>query len=322
MKKRSICLLLVLMICFGWLRMECAASGIDPAQPCSLTLFYTKSEDVFSELKIDIYRVADLHPNGVYRLLEPFSNYPIKIHGITSQQEWWETAQTVRNYVEANQIEAYQSQYTDQNGKAVFTDLETGIYMVKGTTAQSNDSMVVFHDFMIYLPTPVGNDYDYSVEAKPKCTQYELPTKYTVVKLWKDSDYSAERPNFVFVDIIKDGEVQNSVVLNSENNWSYSWEATDKDSSWSVIEKDVPDGYQVSISNNQSMFIITNSKTPVVPDDPDTPNTPDAPNVPDTPETGDTSPLLLYGVGLCISGFGLILLWELKLRERRDEKKQ
>lgn len=359
MMKRVVSLICVLMISLGIMLVPCAA--VDTAHPCSLTLSYTRNGVPFSALEIDIYRVAELHANGTYTLLQPFSGYPIKIHGIASQQEWQETAQTVKNYVVANQIPAYRSQKTDVNGQVAFVGLETGLYMVKGATASDREGTVIFHDFMVYLPTPTLDGYDYDIKAIPKYTQYVAPERYSVVKLWKDSGASAQRPESVCVEILKDGVLQEEIILNSTNNWAYSWEVTEQGGVWSVIEKDVPSGYQVSITNNGTSFIITNSKKPAVPDVPDIPVTPDSPDTPDTPDipiipdipdvpdipdppnppvtpdepgisdeldedspgvpkTGDTSPLLLYVTLMCISGFGLMILGVLKLRERNHEK--
>lgn len=350
MIKRVVFLLCALMISVGILQVPCAA--VDPTRSCSLTLSYTRNGNAFSDLEIDIYRVAELHANGKYALVFPFFNYPIKIHGITSQQEWQETAQTIKSYVTAEHIGAYRSQKTDANGQVSFSGLETGLYMVKGTKASNQEGTVLFHDFMVYLPTPILDGYDYDIEAIPKYTQYVEPECYTVVKLWKDSGASAQRPESVCVDILKDGIIQESIILNSTNNWSYSWEVSDQGGVWSVIEKDVPAGYQVSITKNETAFIITNSKKPSVPDDPDVPNIPVTPDTPDDPEvpivpdtpgvpgtpgdsggsdvleeplpgipkTGDTAPLLLYAILMCISGFGLMILGFLTLRERRNEK--
>lgn len=289
MMKRVVSLICVLMISFGIMIVPCAA--VNPSLPCSLTLSYARNGEPFPDLEIDIYRVAKLYSNGNYALLFPFSGYPIKIHGITSQQEWQETAQTIKSYVTSEQIGAYRSAKTDANGQVSFLGLETGLYMVKGTTASNHEGTVVFYDFMVYLPTPTLDGYDYDIEAVPKYTPYIEPERYSVVKLWKDSGASAQRPESVCVDILKDGVVQEEIILNSTNNWSYSWDVTEQGAVWSVIEKDVPAGYRVSIANNGTSFIITNSKKPSVPDTPDVPDipvTPDSPDTPDTPVIPDT----------------------------------
>ena len=311
MIKRIACFFWALVLCLGICPMECGAAQIEADRACSLTVSYGAEGKAFSELEINIFRVAELGADGEYHLLKPYADYPIRIHGITSQQEWQETAQTIRNYVTANQLAPYRSQKTNDAGEAVFTGLETGLYMVQGTTAQYQNTRVVFQDFMIYLPTPSAGEYDYDMEAKPKHTEYVQPEKYTVMKLWKDSGSSGQRPKEIRVDILKDGSVQQSVTLSAANNWAYSWEVTDPDGVWSVIERDVPDGYQVSIVNQQTTFVITNLKEPE-PSDPSS----DA-----VPTTGDTMPLKRYITIMCISGFALILLGILRQKEKNYEKK-
>ena len=314
----------ILIICFGMIPMECKAANVDLGRRCSLTISYTRSGEIFSDLDIEIYRVAELRDTGMYYLLQPFSNYPINIYGITSQRVWQDVAQTIRSYVEADQIAAYQSQKTDSSGQAFFENLETGLYMVKGITAQSEERVVTFYDFMVYLPTPVDHDFDYDVEVKPKSTEHQKPAKYTVVKLWKDAEVSDQRPTSVSVDILKDGVVWKNVILDSTNNWSYSWEVSEQNGTWSVMEKNVADGYRVSITNSETMFIITNSKEKDPEDPPKDPSKdPDSSDHTSTGvKTGDTVPFFMYVIILCVAGFGLMILGILKLREKNDEEKR
>ena len=128
----------------------------------------------------------------------------------------------------------------------------------------------------------------------------KLGIEYKVVKLWKDAN-SSSRPTSVDVDILKDGAVHKSVTLNSENNWSYTWTATGGD--WSVVEKNVSDNYNVSISKNGTSFAITNT----LPQDP----------VDKIPSTGDTAPLWLYVVIMCLSGLVLVILGVISAKNRK-----
>jgi len=330
MMKRVACFLCALILFFGVVPLACSAAELELDHPCSLTLTYTHGGEAFSDLNIEIYRVAELDADGDYTLLKPFSTYPIKVHNVSSQKEWQEIAQTIKSYAVANKLTPYRSQKTNDEGIVSFTGLETGLYMVKGVIAENVRETVVFHDFMMYLPSPAENAYDYDVEAKPKCTAYTQHERYTVVKLWNDEGASAHRPQSVSVDIWKDGEFYKNISLSRENSWSYSWNSEDKDGVWNVIEKDVPDGYEVSITKNETVFIITNTKSPDIPDEPDEPDEPENPEKPGkptnpekpAPETGNTFPMLRCVTILCISGFGMITLSALGLRERRYEEKQ
>lgn len=323
MIKKIVFFICTLMICLGFVPMKCKAAVVDPDRSCSLTISYTKNGVAFEGLNIEIYRVAEFFENGSYRLLEPFSTYPIKIYGVSSQQEWQEIAQTIKSYVEEDKTAAYQSQKTDRNGHVFFGNLETGLYMIKGVSVQNENKVVVFQDFMMYVPTLVENDYDYDVEAKPKSMEYVQPEKYTVVKLWKDLDDSQQRPKSICVETLKDGVLQESVILDSTNNWSYSWDVSEKGGIWSVVEKDVPDGYQVSIVNNQTTFVITNSKGKESSENTGKPDLKESIDpVQPTVKTGDTAPFLMYVIILFVAGFGLMLFGILRQRENKDEKKQ
>ncbi len=305
MIKRILCILCALIICTG-----SVVSANEDTPLCSLTISYTAEVKAFADLEADIYRVAEITADGEYSLLEPFSTYPININGITSQTEWQETAQTIRNLVSSDNIPSTQSAVTDKSGNASFSGLQQGLYLVRGITADTEDKTYEFRDFMIVLPTPSESGLIYDVEAKPKYTEYTPPDKYTVIKLWKDSLNSSLRPDEIHVDIIKDGQLWKNVILDSTNNWSYSWEDTSRNGEWSVTERDVPDGYTVCISQNETVFVITNSFSEETPDNPGE----------DIPATGETTPLLLYILIFFISGTGLVLLSILKFKEEKYEK--
>lgn len=334
---RRLCLL---ALCGLLLAFSCSAEAPDPARSCSLTLTYARSGQVFSGLQVDIHRVAELHSDGSYHLLRPYAGWPIRIHHVTSQQEWRDIAATIRSYAAAESTPAYETGITDAQGRLVFTGLQTGLYMVRGVTVEQDGTGYQFQDFMVYLPTPTGSGYNYHVEARPKSSEYTKPVQYSLVKLWNDSADPAARPASVEVEILLDGTVQQRVTLNRGNNWSHSWQASDSAGTWTVVERNVPAGYTVSISGTGASFVITNTLVPddpgppVGPDDidpPDPPNPPDPvdppgdPPVdpdPEVPKTGDTSPLLLYVAILCISGFGMVILALLVLKERANEKKR
>ena len=82
---------------------------------------------------------------------------------------------------------------------------------------------------------------------------------YTVTKQWKDD--KKNRPQSIEVEIYEDGVLSSNQILSSDNNWTYSWETVDDGSSWTVVERNVPDGYNVSILNNERNFIIVNTSS-------------------------------------------------------------
>ena len=274
-----------------------AATPLDPAADAGLTLCYQQEEQVFSDLPISIYRVAEAFPDGTFELIEPFSSYPINIHDITVQEQWKNTAVTLNAYIVANQLMPYREAVTNDAGTAVFEHLKTGLYLVSEVVAENNSGTYIFDQFMVYLPTPQPDgSFDYAVEAKPKCVDYVPKTEYRVTKLWQDAGNKDDRPEEITVDIYKDGELWETQILGASNNWSYVWYVSDKEqSNWAVVERSVPEEYNVTVQKNGGTFSIINTHK-------------SNPEIPDSPQTGDTSNITLYIMLMCISGIMLIVL--------------
>ena len=296
--RKQIALLICLVICVAALcpLYVNAATPLDPTAEASLTLCYQKDEQAFGELQISIFRVAEAFSDGTCELIEPFVSSSVDIHGITEKEQWQGVAVTLNSYIVANQISPYRVETTDDKGKAIFKQLETGLYFVKEVVAENNAGTYIFNQFMVYLPTPnEDGSFDYNVEAKPKCTSFVPKTEYRVTKLWKN-DNKNDRPKQITVDIYKDGALFESQVLSAENNWSYSWQVSEADrSEWTVAERTVSKGYKVTIQQNGSSFSIINTKE-------------SDPNRPNTPQTGDTANPLLWIVITCLSGILLIII--------------
>lgn len=295
MKKHIASLLALFLLICAVLPFPASAEALDPAHPGSITLHYTQSGTGFANLEIAIYRVAQAHENGTFTPVDPFRSYPVSIYGVSSQAEWNTIASTYRSYIIADNITPTRSARTDASGTVVFSNLETGLYLVMGVTAENSSGIYTFNTFMIYVPTPAEDGtYDYDVEAVPKCIQATSKNSYKVVKLWKDTGYSSSRPKEVTVEIYKNGTLQESVKLNASNNWTYTWNVPEnQDGTWTVTEKNTPQHYSVTITESNGVFTVTNSRSA-------SPSSP--------PKTGDMFPLWPLVATMCLSGTLLILL--------------
>lgn len=296
MKKRIVSLMLLACICFA---LVCplgaqAVTPLDPDADASLTFHYQKEGNAFAGLQIGIYRVAKANPDGTFTLIEPFASYPVDIHEITRQEQWQDVAQTLWAYMTANGVTPDYEGLTDETGTVCFTDLDTGLYFVRKVLTETNNGTYVFNQFMVYVPTPGQNGtYDYTVEANPKCVSFVPKAQYTVTKLWQDGGNQADRPKEVTVDIFKDGALYETQILNTDNNWSYTWYVPENDrGQWAVAEKAVPDGYKVTIRQNDNHFSVINRIQ----------------TSPDSPETGDSISPMPWILLMCFSGVILIIL--------------
>ena len=298
MRKRVIVFLCLLFLCIGTLCPKFAeATPLDTAAQTSLTLRYQQEETVFPGLSVGIYRVAEAFADGTFQLIEPFSAYPVNIHDITRQEQWLVVASTLYSYAVADQIQPDREAITDVDGVAKFEALETGLYLVSQVMAEDDSGKYLFNHFMVYLPTPQPDgSFLYDVEANPKRVYYVPKSEYRVTKLWQDAGREADRPESVTVDIYKDGQLWESQILSTDNNWSYVWRVpADDDGQWVVTERDVAEQYAVTIRENGGNFSIINTHKGETP-------------VPDIPQTGDTFSPLPWILVMSISGCVLLIL--------------
>jgi len=283
-----------------------AATPLDPTEEASLTLHYQKEGQVFPELPISIYRVAEAFPDGTFELIEPFASYPVSIYDITMQEQWKHTAATLSAYILADQLAPCREEQTDADGTATFTQLETGLYLVCEEIAENESGTCVFAPFMVYLPTPQPDGtFDYHVEATPKCVNYVPKTEYRVTKLWQDAGHQNDRPEEIQVEIYRDGELQERQTLSASNNWSYRWYVSADDQGvWTVVERSVSDGYTVTVQHNGGCFTIVNTHK-------------SNEEIPDSPKTGDTANLFPWIVAACFSGLMLMIMSAYGRRRRK-----
>lgn len=130
-------LLLALALCL-MLHPLCAraAAPLDPEAEASLTLLYQNNGAVFPEVTVGIYRVAEALPSGEFRLIEPFSGYPVNIQNIMAQEQWTNIANTLNAYIVADGVKADAQAVTDPEGLAKFEKLKTGLYFVEQVVAE------------------------------------------------------------------------------------------------------------------------------------------------------------------------------------------
>lgn len=306
MKRRIACVicLLVFLCSFGCLLTERASAAhtsetyefIEPDRICSLSLHYGKEDVSFPGMHIRIFRVAEVSDEFIYTLCGDFAEYPVKLAGIKTQEEWDVITSTLNSYILADAIEPTASQITDENGDVYFEELATGMYLVQWAGVEVEDVVTGFEPFMISLPNlNTEKTWDYDVVASPKPGDY-TPTgrlvNFKVVKQWKDAGFADKRPDSVEVEIYKNGELFETAVLSSENDWCYRWEAIDDGTEWSVVEREVPKDYTVTVVENGETIVVTNAYV----------------EPPEPPKTGEHMILWPYILLMSVSGIALIIL--------------
>lgn len=195
-----------------------------------------------SDMKVSLYRVADEN----YKLTGVFSNYSVDL-----KQDVQGAANALENRILMDGIEADVYATSDSSGKASFSGLESGIYLVVGKEVESNG---VFYMPQISLISLSG---DLSVDLK-----YETSNKASrihVLKVWK-KDNKKSRPKSIEVCLLRsDGIVVDKVVLNSDNQWSTTWDNLSTLYTYRVMETSVPSGYKESCTREKDTIVLTNT---------------------------------------------------------------
>lgn len=195
-----------------------------------------------SNMNVSLYRVADEN----YNLVDSFSRYSIDL-----KQDVQGAANALENRILMDGIEADACVTSDSSGKSSFTGLESGIYLVVGKE--------VFQDGVFYMPqvSLVSLSGDLSVDLKYEMS--DKPSRIHVLKVWK-KDNKKSRPKSIEVCLLRsDGIVVDRVVLNSDNQWSTTWNNLSTLYTYRVMETSVPSGYKESCTREKDTIVLTNT---------------------------------------------------------------
>ena len=195
-----------------------------------------------SNMQVSLYRVADEN----YNLVDAFSHYSIDL-----KQDVQGAANALENRILMDGIEADACVTSDSSGMASFSGLESGIYLVVGKEVESNG---VFYMPQVSLVSLSG---DLSVDLKYETS--DKPSRIHVLKVWK-KDNKKSRPKSIEVCLLRsDGIVVDKVVLNSDNQWSTTWDHLSTSYTYRVMETSVPSGYKESCTREKDTIVLTNT---------------------------------------------------------------
>ena len=255
-----------------------------------------------------IYKIADFTSAGADFVLtakvkELNADLPEDRKIDPGSGKWDAYAVTLENYAPRLPEAQNNPAVTDAEGKAVFTGLKPGVYLVLGTSREVNGKKYTFSPILVSVPSVgqkadgTANDaWDYEVKAQAKYSTETVPTggkqhRYSVAKYWQN-DQGTGRPKSIDVTVYRrdlqsgvsdsygDWHVSGTYTLSDSNNWSAGWTGDGK-SEYRVLENATVrnvDGaeYKVSITSStgkdndgaaHTWFTLTNRKATTPPPD-------------------------------------------------------
>ena len=210
-------------------------------------------------VNFQLYRIGTCS-DGKINAESPFDAYRV-VYDVSDAEDMQSLALTLSGYILRDGIEPSYSDATDENGVADFEDtyIENGVYVLMADKHHQDVTTYFAEPTLIMLP--YGEDDTLAVY--PKMTSVDdgtenISVSYKVLKAWVE-DEGMTRPVEVGVELLRDGEVYDTVTLDESNNWSYEWHGLSVFYHWTVVEKWVSEGYRVMLTQDQKTLMLTNS---------------------------------------------------------------
>ena len=252
--------LLCLALCL--LLPLCAiAERVEIDHPASLTLRVAYGGAGLSGASFEVFRVAEMDEEARFVMLSGYTAGGVDINKVEGAAAWSALAERLAKQAGTPTAEAV----TDQQGKALFDDLESGLYLVVGQPLEQGNYVYEYAPFMVSVPGKADGKWQYDATADVKLQPRPLLFDMQVVKVWKDPGYVDKRPDEITVDLYCDGAVQESVRLNARNHWKYTFKDLERTHTWMVREQTVPSGYRATYEDRNGAKIITNTYVKQVP---------------------------------------------------------
>lgn len=264
-RKRMTVILISLLLCTLCMANTAFAYGnIDISQKTSVTVCFAEKENGFQAVNFRVYRVADVDQSGEFTLAGDFRSYPVSLKDMTSSK-WRALSQTLNAYVQRDRLQPMKTEKTGTDGCVTFSDLTSGLYLITGDSCTRGGVTYTPEPMLVSLPDLTAeNEWDYHPKVYCKYDRYNNTStpervQRKVQKVWKDDGNENKRPATISVQLLKNGNVADTVTLSEENNWEYTWKNLDSRYTWLVTEKEIPEGYTVTVQREGSVFIVTNT---------------------------------------------------------------
>ncbi len=289
---------ILIIFCMFFVLMLGSISETGAINKGKVTLTYQNSEYTLSDIDVLLYKIAsyDIKNLGKITLLDDYQDSHLDLSDIDHQDVLKEKTKSLKQYIDKHALKENQLIKADNQGKAVFKDLDDGIYLIQGRY-RGNDYDVSIEPTLIVMPSVYDQQFVYQYDLHPKMTiqkrkQYQ---DYTVLKVWKDHNNKEHlRPQAIKVGLYANKKLVQTVKLDATSNWSYTWNHLDSTKNWSVKEINMNRNYTSHVKQTNNQFVIENE-------------------IKDTThiKTGDYQPIIIFMILFLISAI-MLIYWCIK----------
>lgn len=254
MKKLSILLLMLFTFCANILSVN--ALDFTKKGSIEITLIEKEEQTKINGAELTIYKIADAkeeNHNLVFEYVNELSDCNVSLDNLDNDNISEEINKCLNPSVKGISL-------VTEDGKVNFEDLDLGLYLVKQTNKVEGYSVIT--PYLVMIPRVINDEWTYNVTSKPK-TDIIRVIDLKVTKVWNKANSnissSINLPKEIEIELSKNGEVIDTVKLNSANNWEYTWKDLEKSDMYNVREVNVPKGYTVTYQKEGNLFIVTNT---------------------------------------------------------------
>lgn len=254
MKKLSILLLMLFTFCANILSVN--ALDFTKKGSIEITLIEKEEQTKINGAELTIYKIADAkeeNHNLVFEYVNELSDCKVSLDNLDNDNISEEINKCLNDSVKGISL-------VTEDGKVNFEDLDLGLYLVKQTNKVEGYSIIT--PYLVMIPRVINDEWTYNVTSKPK-TDIIRVIDLKVTKVWNKANSnissSINLPKEIEIELSKNGEVIDTVKLNSANNWEYIWKDLEKSDMYNVREVNVPKGYTVTYQKEGNLFIVTNT---------------------------------------------------------------
>jgi uncharacterized surface anchored protein len=232
-----------------------SAAEFDPEKTGSISVTLTEQYEKtpIADAELSVYYIATVDINADGKLHYSYTDAFAKT-GIAIDDP--DLAAKLDTYLSENEVTAIKLR-TDTNGTASCTDLPLGLYFVRQTNAV--EGFAPCTPFLVTIPMENAEGYVYAVNASPK-TEVAKLISITIQKVW-NTDASTKAADSVTVQLLRNGKVVETAILNESNNWKITYTDLPQSDTYSIQEVNVPEGFTATYKQNAYVFTVTNTST-------------------------------------------------------------
>lgn len=163
MQKKLIILLLLPLLMFGLCTQVCAAEEVIPEKLCSVTFILEFEDNPLNGGSLSLYRVGQLSDDcDSFEIIEPLVQEGLSFDNLQDP----ELAENLNKLAIDRGVTPFTASVA--HGKAVFTDLKAGVYVVSQALGEEIPGYASINPFLISLPQWQNDTYVYDLVASPK----------------------------------------------------------------------------------------------------------------------------------------------------------